>query len=627
MIRTAVLISLIFAGLGEAAPQGQDQDDRILEKADKLLEEAKAAYESAREKNSTESFVDAGFKLEEARIKYFVLQEIGSPEKQKIALDRLRAINQLSKLIHDGKVAVTGKPAEAPAPKPGDPPAPEPAPKPDPATPAPVPVDVAKRAPVPEAAKQREAEKLLKDLFKDQYGKKAPADKAILAKALLDQARKSKDDPVSVWVTCHEAQDLATQVCDVKTLMAAIEEAARVFDVDALAMKTSALAAAGKTARTPEDLSALAVALDKLIDDLMAADQYDAAEKAAASASQHARRANDAKLTARAAARVKDVAEAKSRFQSLKTVLQTLARTPEDPAANLEMGQFLCFVKSNWDLGPRFLVRGSDAALKALAEKELALAANPADQMAVADGWYDLAEKEKVPFRKNQLLAHARVLYEGAIDSAVGLARARIEKRLELIGNVLGAVPGERPAVNLLRLIDLAQDRVEGDWTLEGGVLLCAKKAPWTRVQVPYIPPDEYDLTLVVERKESGGSLHIGVAKGTVQFFISFEGGNGTGLEVLDGRMAKDNETSFKGPALAGSGPSTIICSLRKEGVTVTVDGKKIVDWKGNYSRLGTIPEFKIPNARALCIGAYGAACAFTKVALTPVTGDGKRIR
>ena len=42
----------------------------------------------------------AGFKLEEARIKSFVLQEIGSPEKQKIAIDRLRAIHQLSKLIH-----------------------------------------------------------------------------------------------------------------------------------------------------------------------------------------------------------------------------------------------------------------------------------------------------------------------------------------------------------------------------------------------------------------------------------------------------------------------------------------------------------------------------------------------
>src|SRR5213078_825 len=85
---------------------GQDID-KILERADKLLEEAKAAYEDASAKSSVQTFIDAGFKLEEARIKYLVLQEIGSADKQKLAADRLRAVNQLSKLIHDGKVAVS----------------------------------------------------------------------------------------------------------------------------------------------------------------------------------------------------------------------------------------------------------------------------------------------------------------------------------------------------------------------------------------------------------------------------------------------------------------------------------------------------------------------------------------
>jgi len=61
------------------------------------------------------------------------------------------------------------------------------------------------------------------------------------------------------------------------------------------------------------------------------------------------------------------------------------------------MGQFLCFVKASWDLGLRFLIKGSDAGLKALAEKELSIAANPAEQTAVADGWYELADKEKQP--------------------------------------------------------------------------------------------------------------------------------------------------------------------------------------------------------------------------------------
>ena len=111
---------LIFLCLPAILPSAQDID-AVLDKADKILEEAKLGYANARDKNSPQAFVEAGFKLEEARIKYLVLQEIGSPEKQKIAADRLRAVNQLGKLIHDGKVAVTGAPAEAPAKSPDAP--------------------------------------------------------------------------------------------------------------------------------------------------------------------------------------------------------------------------------------------------------------------------------------------------------------------------------------------------------------------------------------------------------------------------------------------------------------------------------------------------------------------------
>ena len=90
-----------------APPQqvtGQDLD-KILERADGLLDEAKKLYEGARVSGSAAAFVDAGFKLEEARIKYIVLQEIGSAEKQKTAADQLRTVQQLNKLINDGKKA------------------------------------------------------------------------------------------------------------------------------------------------------------------------------------------------------------------------------------------------------------------------------------------------------------------------------------------------------------------------------------------------------------------------------------------------------------------------------------------------------------------------------------------
>jgi len=71
------LAAVSLLGTFSSAQQAPPQDDKILERGDSLLEEAKSAYEEARTKSSVPGFVEAGFKLEEARIKFIVLQEIG----------------------------------------------------------------------------------------------------------------------------------------------------------------------------------------------------------------------------------------------------------------------------------------------------------------------------------------------------------------------------------------------------------------------------------------------------------------------------------------------------------------------------------------------------------------------
>jgi hypothetical protein len=602
------------------------QDDKILERADKLLEEAKAAYELGREKSSVESFIDAGFKLEEARIKYFVLQEIGSAEKQKIAVDRLRAINQLAKLIHDGKVAVSGKAAEPPEAKPAELAKPGPAAEPKPAAPPAPPVDVTRRLPVPDAAKQKDAEKLVKELFKDQYAKKSQADRQSLARALLDQAKASKDDPVSLWVLYREAQEVAVQSCDVRTAVAAIEEASKAFDVDPLAMKNAALAAAGKVAKTPEEVSDVIEALDPLIEELMAMDLYDTADKAATAALQQARRVNDPKLLGRVTLRAKEVGEAKTRFLGVKSALQTFAKNPDDPGANLEMGQFLCFVKANWDLGLRFLVKGSDASLKSIAEKELGLAANPADQGAVADLWYDLAEKEKVPYRKSQLLMHARTLYEAAQPSAVGLVRTRIERRLELIQKTVGAVP-ERAAINLFKLIDLKKDSVSGSWYTKGSSITCQNQE-FSRLQIPYLVPTEYDLSVTLERV-SDDFLYFGLVSDQVRFAAVIDPSFKAWFECIEGKgaSAQDPSWTYPNPPVPAGKPVTIKAIVRKSAVKIVIDGKVILNWEGGMNRLSPNGQWAIPNAKCPFLGSHRGGLVFTGLTLTPVQDAGRPLR
>jgi len=47
--------------------------------------------------------------------------------------------------------------------------------------------------------------------------------------------------------------------------------------------------------------------------------------------------------------------------------------------------------------------------------------------------------------------------------------------------------------------VDLAQDTVEGDWILEGTSLI-SSPGQHVRLQLPVLPPEEYDLKVVLTR-------------------------------------------------------------------------------------------------------------------------------
>jgi hypothetical protein len=608
----AILLALLLLG-----QQGSGVDlDAVLAKADKLLEEAKTAYEAAKAAGSASAFVEAGFKLEEARIKYLVLQEVGGPDKQKIAADRLRAVNQLVKLIHDGKVAVSGtrveKSEEAPPPEPEVKPAPEPE----------KPPDVLRRHPMPENAQIKEAEKQVKDLFKEQYAKKAPADRVALARALLAQCAKAGNDPPSLYFMYGEAADICVQLCDPMSAIVIIDRFAQIFDIDIVAARYGAVTACAANAKTVENSDALTDALALVAEDLAAADQYDLAEKCANAGLTHARKTSNPITTARLTTRVRELAEAKTRFAGMKSVLETLARSKEDPAANSDMGQYLCYVKGNWDMGLRFLVRGGDPALKLLAEREIALQ-EPTDRVSIADGWWDLAEKEKSPLRKSQLSSHARDLYESALPGLTGIPQARVEKRLA------EADTANLESVDLLKLIKLPGDAVRADASFIGRYLVC-NGPDWGRIHVPYAPPEEYDVTVVLERLTVGGHILVGLAGGGKQTMAIFDGYNNsefTGLDQIDGKPFFMNETTFKGKVIGVGKRVVIQIAVRKNKTTATVGGKKIIDFKGSPTRWNLVPQYGMPNSNTMAIGSWGGKFVVSVMTLTPVSGPGKKLR
>jgi len=65
------------------------------------------------------------------------------------------------------------------------------------------------RQPIPSVEKQKDAEKLIKDLFKTEYSKADPASRLQFFLKLMQQADENKADPLSEYVFLREARDLA----------------------------------------------------------------------------------------------------------------------------------------------------------------------------------------------------------------------------------------------------------------------------------------------------------------------------------------------------------------------------------------------------------------------------------
>lgn len=287
----------------------------------------------------------------------------------------------------------------------------------------------ADRVDPPDAASQKEAEKLIKDIFKDDFAKRAAADRVALAKKLLEQAEQSDAERASQFVLFREAKDAAVSGGDYALALRALKLMGEKFKVASVPMMADILAAKAKSIKTPEEASDLGRAYLKLSEEAVLQSDFVTADKAAEQAGALAKRARDVPLVTAAGARTKALSDLKARAAKLAKARETLIKSPDDAAANLIVGYFEITVKRDWDVGLPHLRLSSDAGLKSLAEKDLANPTTPADQTVVGDGWWDVAEKEAGSAR-DVLRRRAVQWYEKAQPKLTGLNKAKVDRRV-----------------------------------------------------------------------------------------------------------------------------------------------------------------------------------------------------
>lgn len=292
------------------------------------------------------------------------------------------------------------------------------------------------KLPVPEDAVQKQAASLISNLFKNDFDAAKTAEKrSQLAKKMLQVGMDSKDDATGRYVLLRNARDVAADVGNIETAMAAIEQLGIHYDVDVLEMNAEVLAKVVKALRTPKDHQELSPRLQEAISDAVSQDRFDVAKSINAVALDSARQARSVDLVKQVVATGKDIEELEVKFQEVQSAMTTLKTSPTDPEANLLVGQYQCFVKRDWENGLLMLALGSDTKLKKLATAELN---EERDALLLGNAWWEYSEEAK---GKAKAAAQSRAAgWYKQVTPLEGLTKKLVESRLAEVSE-LGIEP------------------------------------------------------------------------------------------------------------------------------------------------------------------------------------------
>jgi len=204
-------------------------------------------------------------------------------------------------------------------------------------------------------------------------------------------------------------------------------------------------------------------------------------------------------------------------------------------------------------------------------------------------------------------------------------------------------LPGAAPAagqiilpgkpVDLMALVDPAQDTVLGAWHLRGDTLATAEAREgggMAKVHFPVRLLGSYRVSLCYA---SPRNLGVVLPVGETGVLLNLGGGDGTkcGMAMIDGQFFNKNETFVKG-AIEPGREHTVDVEVRLEGdranVTVTLDGTPLTSWSGRQSALALNPPWRM--ARMDCLGCGGQAdeaIVLKNLRLDMLSGEARLLR
>ncbi len=500
------------------------------------------------------------------------------------------------------------------------------------------------KAPVPDAAAQGKALKLIAEIFEQQWtGAKTTAQKTALAQKMIEQAARTADDPAGQFTLLRVARDIAAQSGDVTTAFAAIEMLDRGFHIDAVKMKTDALLMAAKSIVRAEDAKVAGEESVALVRAAIAQDDYPTAEQLLRVGQSSARKSRDAELIRDLTDLGRGMKRITRAYEAVQPALRVLDEKPTDPAANLSVGRFYCFVKGDWQLGVSMLALADNTPYQTPARKELEEVSSLERQVALGDAWWDLGQQADAS-EQEALLGRAGVWYERALPQLrPGLTKAKVEKRLDEVaalqdnsGSMLLAPvePGGKVPpgiwVDLLKWVDVDKDRVRGTWRPTDQGLVVTPQT-WSSLMLPIRVQGGYDLEFEFTRTTGIDTVCFPLPAGPESPTLSFSilGGRFHALEGIEHRSVHEgNPTNVTPGTLVNNRKYNVRVSFRLDDKNarfqVWANGTPFIAWSGKLEAVGA--GWPMPDKSRPALAAYNVTATFHTARIRIVSGKATRV-
>ena len=488
-------------------------------------------------------------------------------------------------------------------------------------------------------------------------------DDAELAVRLLAAAKRAADQPALVTVLCEKAYDLALRhPTGYGTALQAMDLLARTVPEKAAACAARTFEIRQKqfdAATGDEKKAAGETLLDSLLPVIEAREK--AGDLAEAAALYRKARTIAAACGSPRADQVKARAEALAqRMKTAARIADVKALLERDPA-NVSAREglvrlYLVELDDPAEAAKHLKGAKDEALLKYVPAAAKGVEAPPELACLELGEWYRGLAAKASKDAKAAMYARAKAYLERflALHTAKDLGRTRAALALEKVEEAVAklAAPPKKPTkptkpsmpavagiikpakwVDLLPLVDPAKDAVKGEWERQGSALAIIRPTAWARIVIPVAPGGSYELQVKFVRTSGDDFAAIILPVGSARVALNLSGWRGaaSGIDLINGKRAKDNEAAVKPGTLVNGREYALDITVVAKGdqarIATRLDGQPYIGWRGPQSALSMLSYLALPKSGCLGLGAYGSVVAFRSVRLRMLSGEARLLR